>query len=104
MATIERREVPILAHDGQVFVGVGEAIDLSQCINKGFDFIGDALLTFVGQLDGSVGGQNWTLIANLAAADQQGAIPAQYNYVRVRCTVLGVKGVTTRLNVAGLNQ
>jgi hypothetical protein len=104
VATIERREVPIAAHDGEVFVGVSEAIDLSQCINKGFDFIGDALLTFVGRIEGSVAGQNWTLIANLAAADQQAAIPAQYNYVRFNCTVLGVKGVTTRLNVAGVNQ
>jgi len=104
VATKQMKEVPIVAVGGVVAAGVGDVVDLSQCINKGFDFIGDALLAFTGQLDGSVGLENWTKIVDLAAADQQGAIPVHFNYVRFNCTAPGVKGATTRLNVAGVNQ
>jgi hypothetical protein len=83
-----------------VTVANGAAIDLSGVTDKGFDFLRDGAAGFTAVLEGSVAGMNWTTIDGLAAT-AQGAIPAQYNYVRIRGTVQGAKGATTALKVAG---
>jgi hypothetical protein len=105
MATHEKLVVPFVENLMPMICDVasGARVDLSQCIQKGYDYIRDGGATFTANLEASVSGQVWTVIAALAASGQ-GAIAAHYNYVRTNCTVAGAKGATTKLIVAGLNQ
>jgi hypothetical protein len=85
---------------GTLDTGSTTPVDLRQWTDKGFDLIRDVGAAFVGNLEGSVAGQNWTTISSLAAS-AQGAIAAQYNWVRVTIGTGGTLGATTILKVAG---
>lgn len=102
MAMPEKRlvEFPLDALGTGVEARVGEEFDASQLTDKGFDFTRDVGAGFTANLEGSVSGDNWTLISALAASGQ-GAVGAQYNYLRVNCSVAGALGATTRLVAAG---
>jgi hypothetical protein len=105
MATIERRLAPWVEINVPIECDndIGAVVDISQCIQKGYDYTRDPGAAFTANLEASVTGQVWTVIAALAASGQ-GAIAAHYNYVRTNCTVQGLKGDLTRLVIAGLNQ
>jgi len=78
----------------------GPVFDARQLTDKGYDYTRDAGAAFTANLEGSVSGDNWTVIVALAASGQ-GAVGAQYNYLRVNCSVAGALGATTRLVAAG---
>lgn len=100
MAFLHQLSVEFPESGGDVTVANGPVVDLSGVTDKGFDFVRDPGAAFTAVLEGSVAGLNWTTIDGLAAT-AQGAIPAQYNYVRARGTVQGAIGATTALKVAG---
>jgi hypothetical protein len=83
-----------------VVVGQGDVADFLQASDKGYEYIRDAGAGFTADLEGSVGGNIWTVIVGLAAS-ATGAVPAHFNYVRINCTVQGAKGATTQLVVGG---
>lgn len=85
---------------GDVAVASGAVVDLSGVQDKGYEVVRDAGAGFTAVLEGSVAELNWTTIANLNAS-ASGAVPAQYNYVRITASVAGVLGATTELKVAG---
>lgn len=93
-------EFPLDALGTGVEARVGEQFDVSQLSDKGYDYTRDAGAAFTANLEGSVSGDNWTVIVALAASGQ-GAVGAQYNYIRVNCSVAGALGATTRLVSAG---
>lgn len=66
----------------------GDSFDARQLSEKGYDFTRGGAAGFTATLEGSVTGDQWTLIANLNASGQ-GAIPVQFNYLRVTGTVAG---------------
>lgn len=78
----------------------GKVFDAAQQSDKGYDYTRDPAAAFTANLEGSVSGDNWTVIVALAASGQ-GAVGAQYNYVRVNCSIAGALGATTRLVAAG---
>lgn len=102
MAMPEMRlmEFPLDALGTTVEARPGPAFDAAQMTDKGFDFTRDPAAAFTANLEGSVSGENWTLVSALAAS-AQGAVGAQYNYLRVNCSVAGALGGTTRLVAAG---
>ena len=76
---------------GTLPLGAGHEMKIDQLSDKGFEYQTDAGVTFVADLQGSVAGNVWTNIqAGLGAADAQGAIPAQYNRVRLNGTTAGL--------------
>lgn len=82
---------------GTLPLGPGHAHDVRQLSEKGYQFETAVGCLAVFTLEGSVAGNIWSTIqAGLGAADAQGVIPAQYNYVRANGTNAGV------LNGAGL--
>jgi hypothetical protein len=93
-------EFPLDALGTGVEARTGKVFDARQNTDKGYDYTRDAAAGFTATLEGSVSGDNWTLIVALAASSQ-GAVGAQYNYLRVNCTVGGAVGATTRLVAAG---
>lgn len=91
---------PLDALGTTVEARTGTVVDARQLTDKGYDYTRDAGAAFTATLEGSVSGDNWTLVVALAASGQ-GAVAAQYNYLRVNCTVAGALGATTRLVAAG---
>lgn len=95
--------VPIPSDDGvNAKVGVGEEIRIDQLTNKGFDSVIDGAKTFTGVLEGTVAGGTWTTIDALAAT-ADGPVAAHLQRVRVKVTVVGVIGSTTRVKATGTN-
>lgn len=83
---------------GTLPVGTGHIMNIDQMSEKGYDFLlGGA--AFTANLEGSVAGNNWTVITALGASSQ-GAIPSQYNRVRVVCSAGGAVG-TSSLFISG---
>ncbi len=102
MAIPEHNQVDFPESGANVVVGDGDVLNVGQLTEKGYDYIRDVGAAFTAELQGSVGGQNWTSIANLNAS-AQGDVLARYNFLRVHATVQGAKGATTRLVAAGKN-
>lgn len=85
---------------GNAVAATGTVVHVDQMSDKGYDYIRDPGAGFTAVLEGSVALRNWATIVALAAS-AQGAVPAQYNYVRPRVTVAGALGATTELFVSG---
>lgn len=86
---IRNLDWPVDAAGTALVVGAGAQHDVRQLTDKGYDYTRGALSTHTSNLEGSVSGENWTVIAALGAS-AQGAIPDHYNYVRIDCTGAGV--------------
>lgn len=86
---------------GTLPLGTGHEHDVRQMSEKGYEFETALGCLAVFTLEGSVAGAVWTAIqAGIGAADIQGVIPAQYNYVRVNGTTAGVL-LGAQLKIAG---
>lgn len=85
---------------GTLDTGSTTPVDMRQWTDKGYDFVRHVGAAFVGNLEASVTGQNWTTVVSLAAS-AQGAIAAHYNWARIAIGTGGVLGATTILKVAG---
>lgn len=81
-------------------LAIGDEVNVNQMSDKGYDYVRDPGAGFTAVLEGSVSRRNWSTIVALAAS-AQGAVPAQYNFVRVNVTVGGALGATTELMVGG---
>ena len=101
MAFYEQRnpDLPLNPAGTDMVVAEGAEMNVGQLTDKGFDFIRGGAAAFTAALEGSVTGLQWTAIQNLNAS-AQGSIAAQYNYVRVKCTVAGALD-DSELKVAG---
>lgn len=84
---------------GTVIVGTEEK-EVRQMSEKGYDFIRGAGAAFVGDLEGSVSGLNWTSIVSLAAS-AQGVVPVHFNLVRANVGTGGALGTGTKLVISG---
>jgi len=98
-------QVPVfIPNDGAVpplaVIGSGPVVDMSQCDNKGYDYVRDPGAAFAGNLEGSVAMRQWSVIAALGASGQ-GAVDDWYNYVRVTVTGGGAIGPTTQVVAGG---
>lgn len=87
------------AAPGIVDVGIS-GIDVRQWSEKGYDFIFGAGAAFTANLEASVSGANWVVVAALGASGQ-GAIAEQYNLVRVNISGSGALGTGTELIISG---
>ena len=90
MAFYEQRnpDLPLNPAGDTMLATSGQVMNVGQLTDKGYDFVRGAAAAFTAVLEGSVTGLQWTTIANLNAS-AQGVVPAQYNHVRVNCTVQG---------------
>lgn len=89
--------------DATVTVAAGDVVDVKQLTDKGFSYVKGAGAGFTASLEGSVSGAVWTEIDDLSAT-AQGAVAAQYNYVRVNATGGGALGTGTQIRVTGKEQ
>jgi len=101
MAFYEQRNIdlPLNPAGDTMVVGAGAEMNIGQMSDKGYDYLKGAAAAFTAVLEGSVTGLQWTTITTLAASGQ-GSVAAQYNYVRVNCSVQGALDNTV-LKIAG---
>jgi len=86
---------------GTLPLGDGHVHDVRQMSDKGYEFKTALGCAAVFTLEGSVAGSVWTTIqAGIGAADAQGSIGDEYNYVRVNGTTAGVL-LGAELKIAG---
>ncbi len=71
-------------------VGTSKQYNASDLV-AGYDFTRGGTAAFVGDLEGSVGGNTWTSITSLAAS-AQGVVPAHYRLVRIKIGTAGLVG------------
>lgn len=88
-----------LASLGDMAVGAGQRFDARQMTEKGYDIVRGGAAAYTADLEGSVAGQQWAVIVGMGVT-AQGAIPPQYNYLRVNCSVGGALDGSV-LKVAG---
>lgn len=100
MPELRNMEFPLDALGTTVEARTGAAFDARQLTDKGYDFTRAPAAAFTADLEGSVSGENWTVVTALAASGQ-GAVGVHYNYLRVNCSVAGALGATTVLVAAG---
>lgn len=86
-----------------VTVGTGAVVDIKQLHDKGFTYVKGSGAAFTAVLEASVSGDLWTEIDDMDAS-AQGAIAAQYNYVRINCSAQGALGTGTKVRVTGKEQ
>ena len=85
---IRNADWPLNPAGDQVIAGEGAVFNCGQLSDKGYDFQRETGSVYTGNLEGSVAGEQWTTIVSLAA-DAQGVIPAQYNFVRIKTSAGG---------------
>lgn len=83
----------------QATIGNGTAVNLCACEALGYDIEMDAAATWTGNLEASVDGTVWTVIAAVATA--QAALGDHYQYARVAVTGAGDYGDATRVRIFG---
>lgn len=83
----------------QATLGNGAAVHLCACEALGYDMKLDAAATWTGNLEASVDGSVWTVIAAVATA--QGALGEHYHFARVAVTGAGNYGDSTLVRIAG---
>lgn len=80
-------------------VANGAALHLKGTTEKGYEMTLDAGAAFTANLEASVDGNRWEVLAAVATA--QGAIAAYYNFIRVAVSAPGAVGPTTTVRFAG---
>ena len=83
----------------QALVGQSAEVHFGGLTDKGYDIVKDPAATFTANLEVSVDGRAWDMLAALATG--QGAISAYYNFARINVTHAGDLGTTTAVQVAG---
>jgi hypothetical protein len=83
----------------QATLANGAAVHLCACEALGYDIELDAAATWTGNLEASVDGAVWTVIAAIATA--QGALGEHYHYARVAVTGAGDYGDDTLVRIFG---
>lgn len=83
----------------QATLGNGTPSHLEAAEALGYDMTLDGAATWTGNLEASVDGTVWTVIAAVATA--QGALGEHYQYARVAVTAPGDYGDTTSVRVFG---
>lgn len=95
--------VIVVPNDGAApplaIVANSAAFHMKGTTEKGYEMTLDAGAAFVANLEASVDGHRWEVLAAVATA--QGAIAAHYNFVRVAVSAPGALGATTAVRVAG---
>lgn len=85
---IRTMDFPLDPAGAVVEARVGKQFDARQLSDKGYDFTRGVGAGYTAALEGSVSGDNWTAVVALGASGQ-GAVPAQFNYLRINCSVAG---------------
>ncbi len=88
------------ATPGTALVGNGDIMDVRQMSEKGYEINRGLSAVFAGNIEGSVSGTIWTVISAIGAS-AQGAIAAQYNYVRLTVGTGGLIGADSHIKIAG---
>lgn len=88
---IRNADFPLDGAGANVLKEAGPRFNCGQLTDKGYDFQRETASTYVADLEGSVAGEQWTVITAMAA-DAQGVIPAHYNFVRINCGTAGTYG------------
>jgi len=81
MPNSKQLEIPSSDSGVTADVGVSNVCNASDLV-AGYEITIGGAAAFVGNLEGSVGGNQWTTISALGAS-AQGEIPAHYRFVRV---------------------
>jgi len=86
------------ANPGDALVGSGAVMDVAQMSEKGYEIVRGVGAAIAGNIEGSVAGGAWTVIASIAAS-AQGVVPVHYNKVRL---TLGTGGaINTVIKICG---
>lgn len=85
-------EMEIPNNGTNAIVGESKAYNASDLV-AGFDYTRGGTAAFDGNLIGSVGNRQWSVIHDLSASGQ-GAIPAHYRLVKIVITDAGVLGAS----------